>query len=64
MLDLRLPTGAFFLIVGIILIFVSFTEPAAKTTLSDANVNLYSGLVMMGFGAFMLALAWRGRHSS
>lgn len=63
MLDLRLPTGAFFLLVGIILVFLGLFEPGAKASLTEANVNLYSGAAMMAFGVFMLALAWRGRAS-
>jgi len=29
--------------------------------MTDANVDLYTGLVMLAFGAFLLALARRGR---
>ena len=63
MLDLRIPTGAFFLLVGIILSGMGLFEPGARASLTDANVNLYCGAAMIGFGAILLALAWRGRPS-
>ena len=47
MLDLRLPSGAFFAIVGIILI------------VTGGTVNLYSGLTMLGFGIILLLLSMR-----
>jgi len=59
MLDLRLPTGLFFAIVGALLIAVSFTSPRAPMT--DANVDLYTGVAMLAFGGVMLLLAIRGR---
>ncbi len=64
MLDLRIPTGWFFTVVGVILLAMGFLVPDARATLTEANVNLYCGLTMVAFGAFMLLLAWRGaRHS-
>jgi ABC-type antimicrobial peptide transport system permease subunit len=33
--------------------------PETRAALSDANVNLYSGLAMLVFGLFMLLMAWR-----
>jgi hypothetical protein len=33
--------------------------PDTRAALSDANVNLYSGLPMLLFGLFMLLMAWR-----
>jgi hypothetical protein len=61
MLDLRVPSGSFFAITGLILIGVSFTNPHAPMT--DGNVDLYTGLTMLAFGAFLLALARLGRQS-
>ena len=63
MFDLRLPTGGFFTIVSIILLSMGFFDPDAKASLTDANVNLYCGLVMLAFGVFMLFLAWRGSRN-
>jgi len=61
MLDLRVPSGSFFAITGLILVAVSFTNPHAPMT--DGNVDLYTGVVMLGFGVFLLLLARRSRHS-
>jgi uncharacterized membrane protein HdeD (DUF308 family) len=58
MLDLRLPTGWFFTLAGIILIVMGLISPE-RAALTDANVNLYSGLFMAAFGLFLLTLAWR-----
>jgi hypothetical protein len=55
MLDLRLPSGLFFAIVGALLIAVSFTNPRAPMT--DANVDLYAGAAMLAFGGLLLLLA-------
>jgi hypothetical protein len=64
MLDLRFPTGAFFLLVGVILLSLGLFLPGERASLTEVNVNLYCGMVMMAFGAVMLALAWRGRRQS
>jgi hypothetical protein len=61
MLDLRLPSGIFFGLTGLILVGVSFTNPHAAMT--DSNVDLYSGVAMLVFGAFLLLLAHRGRRA-
>jgi hypothetical protein len=61
MLDLRVPSGIFFALTGLILVKVSFSNPHAPMT--DANVDLYTGLVMMVFGGFLLLLAWRSRQA-
>lgn len=59
MLDLRLPSGLFFALMGLILIGMGLVAPDARAPLTDANVNLYTGLFMIAFGAFLLALARR-----
>lgn len=61
MLDLRLPSGFFFAITGVILIAVSFTNPHAA--MADANVDLYTGLAMLVFGGALLALAQRSKKA-
>ena len=53
--DLRVPSGIFFLLTGLILAGYSFT--GAKAPLTDMNLNLYTGLVMLGFGGTLLWLA-------
>lgn len=57
MTDLRLPIGVFFTILGVILIAL----PGMRARLSDAPVNLYSGISMLVFGGVMLWLALRRR---
>ncbi len=58
MLDLRLPSGFFFAITGILLMVYGFIDPS-RAALTDANVNLYVGAVMTGFGLILLLLARR-----
>jgi uncharacterized membrane protein len=64
MLDLRIPTGWFFAIVGIILVTTGIFVPGERAALTEANVNLYCGLVMLAFGAVMLTLARRSAKRS
>jgi hypothetical protein len=54
MLDLRIPTGFFFTLVGLILVGMGVFSPSERAALTDSNVNLYCGLVMLAFGAAML----------
>ena len=58
MLDLRIPSGWFFAIVGLILCGLGVFS-SARAALTDVNVNLYCGLVMLSFGALLLVLARR-----
>jgi hypothetical protein len=65
MLDLRVPSGWFFALLGAILLAYGILFPDARAALTDANVDLYSGISMLVFGAFLLLMAWRGaRHPS
>jgi len=59
MLDLRLPTGWFFTLAGVILLAMGLFS-SERAPLTDVNVNLYSGLCMVAFGVVMLLLAFRG----
>jgi hypothetical protein len=59
MLDLRVPSGWFFTVLGLILLGMGIFAPDTRAALTDANVNLYSGLGMLVFGLFMLSMAWR-----
>jgi hypothetical protein len=61
MLDLRIPTGLFFGLVGLILLVMGIFFPSERAALTESNVNLYCGLVMLAFGGFMLALVKFGR---
>jgi hypothetical protein len=58
-MDLRVPSGFFFLLLGIIVTLVGVVSPGATAPLADINVNLYSGISMVLFGAILLALARR-----
>jgi hypothetical protein len=59
MLDLRVPSGSFFTILGVVLLFMGITDPGNRAALTDVNVNLYAGLAMLVFGLFLLLLARR-----
>jgi protein-S-isoprenylcysteine O-methyltransferase Ste14 len=60
-LDVRLPIGAMFTLVGaIITVYGLFSDPAIYERSLGINVNFWWGLVMFAFGAFMLIMAWRG----
>lgn len=59
MLDLRNPSGWFFLLLGGILVALGLFQPELRATLSTVNVNLYAGSAMMVFGGTMLWLAHR-----
>jgi len=62
MLDLRLPSGLFFSITGLLLAVVGLvSNPQAPMT--QSNVDLASGVVMLVFGAFLLLLALRSRKA-
>jgi len=58
-MDLRVPSGWFFTLVGLILVGWGLYAPDAHAALTTVNVNLYSGLSMLVFGIFLLLLAWR-----
>jgi hypothetical protein len=59
--DLRLPTGIFFGLLGIILLIYSVVRPDAHAPLTQANVNLWSGLTLFVFGGILLWLSRRAR---
>jgi hypothetical protein len=56
--DLRVPIGAFFVLLGVLLMMVS----GARAQLDAAPVNLYAGLAMVAFGGVMLLLAQQSRR--
>ncbi|MGA2119190.1 MAG: hypothetical protein ABSH56_31110 [Bryobacteraceae bacterium] len=58
-MDLRVPSGWFFTILGLILLGMGVFAPETRANLTTANVNLYSGACMLIFGLFLLLLAWR-----
>lgn len=62
MLDLRIPSGLFFAITGILLMAYGVVDPS-RAPLTTANVNLYAGAAMTAFGLILLLLARRGSRS-
>ena len=61
-LDLRLPMGLMFSIFGVVLVaFGLVSDPSIYARSLGINVNLWWGLVLLGFGLVMLRLAIRGR---
>jgi hypothetical protein len=58
-MDLRIPSGAFFLLIGGILIAMGVAVPAARAPLTQANVNMYAGIAIALFGGILLWLAKR-----
>jgi hypothetical protein len=64
MFDLRIPSGLFFTLIGVILIGYGLMEPQLRAALSDVNVNLYCGCFILAFGVFLLTLAYRGSRKS
>jgi hypothetical protein len=58
-MDLRVPSGWFFTLLGAILLGMGLFAPETRAELTDANVNLYSGAAMLVFGLFLLLMAWR-----
>ncbi len=60
-LDLRLPIGLMFTIVGVLLTgFGLVSDEAIYERSLGINVNLWWGLVLLAFGVVMLGLAMRG----
>jgi hypothetical protein len=59
-LDIRIPIGFFFSIVGVILgVYGLISDPALYQQHSlGINVNLWWGAVLFVFGLAMLGLAW------
>ena len=62
-LDLRLPLGLMFFLIGLILLgYGVLTWGSGQYALSlGINVNLAWGAVMLAFGATMFLLGWRSR---
>ena len=63
MMDLRVPSGWFFTVLGLILLGMGVFAPETRAALTEANVNLYAGAAMLAFGIFMLLLARRASAS-
>jgi hypothetical protein len=61
-MDLRTPSGIFFSLLGLILTAVGLVSPGLRAPLTETNVNVYSGVVILVFGLVLLALAQRARR--
>jgi len=60
-LDIRIPIGLMFSILGLILVlFGAFGNPAIYQRSMGINVNLDWGMVLLVFGGLMLAYGIRG----
>jgi len=60
-LDIRIPMGLMFFVFGLILAGYGFlSDPAIYARSMGINVNEQWGIVLLVFGAFMLALGMRG----
>jgi hypothetical protein len=60
-LDLRLPIGLLFSLLGLLLLVYGLvSDPAIYQASLGLNVNAWWGLVMAAFGGIMLGLAWTG----
>jgi hypothetical protein len=63
-LDLRLPIGLMFSIIGALLVlFGLVSDDAIYQRSLGVNVNLWWGLVLLAFGLVMLWLVTRGRRA-
>jgi hypothetical protein len=63
-LDIRIPLGVMFTIIGFLLAgFGFFSDPAIYQRSLGIDVNLWWGLVLVVFGTVMLWLGWRAAAS-
>ncbi|HET9401326.1 MAG TPA: hypothetical protein VFO34_10270 [Candidatus Acidoferrales bacterium] len=60
MIDIRLPIGGLFALLGIVLIaFGAESDPSRYVKSLGINIDLYWGIVLLIFGAIMLLLGRR-----
>ncbi len=63
-LDIRIPVGLMFGIIGIILVVYGvFSDPAIYQASLGINVNLWWGLCLVIFGVIMFGLGYRKRSA-
>jgi hypothetical protein len=59
-LDVRLPIGLMFTVLGIILsVWGGISDRAEYQRSLNININFWWGLVLLGFGLIMLLMVWR-----
>jgi hypothetical protein len=60
-MDLRVTSGCFFLLLGVILITLGTVAPVTPAPMTDVNINLFVGSAMVLFGGILFWMA--KRHS-
>ena len=64
-IDIRLPLGALFSLLGLILIvYGAASDPSLYGQSLGINVNLYWGVVLLSFGVLMFVLSHRGARGA
>ncbi len=64
-LDLRIPVGALFALIGVLLgVYGGATLGQPGTAPTGVPINLVWGLVLLAFGTALLALARRARRAA
>lgn len=66
-LDIRLPIGGLFTVLGVLLAgygIATAGDPALYARSLSININLWWGLVMLGFGVLLLTAASRARRKA
>lgn len=63
-LDIRLPIGLMFSVLGMLLLIVGLFVGGQSTQSQQTSVNLWWGLVMLAFGIVMFVLGRRGTASA
>lgn len=65
MIDIRLPIGGLFALLGAVLIaFGAASDPSRYMKSLGINIDLYWGVVLLVFGAIMLLLGRRGNRAA
>ena len=65
-LDIRWPIGLMFSLIGAIMLVYGLATGSNKEMYErslNLNVNLYWGIVLLVFGAWMLMMAFRGKNA-
>jgi uncharacterized membrane protein HdeD (DUF308 family) len=65
MIDLRLPIGIFFILVGIIMIVYAVISPAYVPHIKEhINIDLYWGILLLIFGIPMTFFGWAAERKA
>ena len=66
-LDIRWPIGLMFSLIGVIMLVYGLATGSNKEMYErslNINVNLYWGILLLVFGAWMLMMAFRGKNAA